>query len=551
MADRDDLPQDLAWYQDRWEEMMDLLPVSDPDDVVQQVRELQVNMLDEEAETLDDMGLADAEEAKTVLRRIFERLQRLRRENQDLRRAQEAVGANDSGELVEAVQSLQERVHSFEEQQEELSEAGFEQPAHALEALSSMEEQLQAMYEEKEATEETDVDTELRMKGDTFDQLQALLARQEKLQRELGVSSPDAVVEMVEGLSDQLDELYKHRDDDRSADSIFSPVDPSASSSEDSLQEEIGASDPETVTAMITNLTDQLEALYGERQRLAELDLNGSDDAVEMVKNMQLQLESLYERREKLSEHGIRSINHALSMIENMEEQLSEMYDERHELTTEQGIPGPQEAAARLEELEEELSTLLEEQSTLREKRDQLQAQLDELRDRLELDDPSEIPDLVESMEAQLEEAYASKDASSTVPTGDSPQGPLLDRDTRTRLDDMTPDALAELPIALFHLERDGTIRHATPDALQWPDVSVNTPDALVGLNFFSDVAPGTENTLFRGRITDEPVHSEVDNQFTYTYVSGETPPTNLEVQLYSSPNSSTYWLAFSVLEQY
>ena len=549
MADRQHLPQDLAWYQDRWEELMDLLPATDPEEVVDHIRELQVSVLDEEAQALDDMGLADADEAKTVLRRIFERLQELRRKNQNLQRAQAALDVANPDDLVARVESLQDRVDAFEEQQAQLADAGFEEPAHLLEALRSMEEQLNALYDEKEATERTEEGTPLKMEGDIFEQLQALMAREEKLQRELGVSNPDAVVEMVEGLSDQLDELYQDRDADTTSDSIFAPATAASPSAEDTLEEEFGTSDPDTITIMMEDLTQQLDELYAERERLAELDLNGTGDAVEMVKSMQLQLESLYESREEMSQHGISNVDHALSMIENMEEQLNDLYDERHQLATEKGISSPDEALSQLEALEEELSALLEEKKSLREKRDQLEAQLSTLQDELGLDDPAAIPDLVQSLEDQLQETYAEQDASASAPKA-SAEEPLLDADTRARLDDMDEEALEALPVGLFQLDDEGSIRHATSKALQWPDVSAASAEVLVGQNFFFDVAPGTDNTLFRGRFSDGVAQEDLDTQFAYTYVSGDTPPANLVVQLYSSA-PSTHWLAFAVLEQY
>lgn len=531
---------------------MDLLPASAPDDVVDHVRELQVSVLDDEAETLDDMGLADADEAKTVLRRIFERLQTLRRKNQDLQRAQEAMGVDASRDLVDEIESLQERVRAFEDQKDALDDAGFEQPIHALEALHSMEEQLRELYEEKQATEQTDVDTQLRMEGDTFDQLQALLAREEKLQRELGVSNPDAVVEMVEGLSDQLDELYQDRDSESATDSIFSPSEASVMSAERMLEEEFGVSDPETLTTMVNDLTEQLDELYSERERLAELGLQGTDDAVEMLENMQRQLETLYERRQELAEREVGDFDHALSLIDSMEDQLNAIYDERHELASQQDLESPDEVAARLEELEAELQTLVEEKEALRKKRDDLQAQLDELRDELGLDDPNAISDLIHSLEDQLQEVYAEREEMTSASLNRSlDEGDLLNADTLARLDEMDKGALDALTVGLFKLDDEGIVRDANQQALQWPDVLAESLKGIVGKNFFSDVAPGTDNTLFRGRFEEGVASGSMDEPFTYTYVSEAVSPTNLAVHLYSSSHHSSYWIVFAVLEQY
>jgi photoactive yellow protein len=270
----------------------------------------------------------DPEEARAGLERLFDRLRTLRRETEALRALQDRLDADTPDQLVDTVESLRERAAAAEERRSVLREAGFDRPEVALQAIRSMKQQLDELYTEKEATERTDAPGALRSDGDTFDQLQALLAREEKLQRELGVSNPDEVVEMVEGLTDQLEELYVDRDAEEDADPVFAPAAPST---ERTLETELGVSDPETVAVMLEDLTDQLDALYEDRVRLAEMDLEGADDAVTMLRSMQRQLESLYESQKQLSAHGIDNIDHALSAIESMEAQLSDLYEARSE----------------------------------------------------------------------------------------------------------------------------------------------------------------------------------------------------------------------------
>lgn len=522
---------------------MDLLPTSEPDEVVDQVRELQISVLDEEAEALEEMGLTDAEEAKTVLQRTFERLQKLRRENQDLQRLQDAVGADSPDEIAERVKELRDRVETLEEQQAALTEAGFDRPEHVLQAITSMEQQLDELYDEKAATERSTPDTNIEEEGDTFDQLQALMAREERLQRELGVSSPDAVIEMVEGMTDQLEDLYQNRDAESTDDSIFAPA-PEQSQLPDQLEDELGVSDPDALLTMVTDLEEQLGELYADRQQLAEHNLNGADDAIQMLSSMQHQLESLYERKEQLSEHGVNGIDHALSMIESMEAQLSNLYDERHHLA-QQGVENPDEAASRIEELEEKLSALTKEKNALRETRDRLQAQFDELEDELGTDDPAAISDLIDSMEAQLEAAYEER-AALADPSPDD--GPLLPETPITQLDDLADDALDALPAGIFGVDDDGVIRHANANARRWPDVDVENAAVLVGSDFFADVAPATNSAHFRGRFEDGVAEGEMNERFFYTYVRRQGSPTNLVVRLYQHPDRSMNWIVFRIL---
>lgn len=472
------------------------------------------------------------------------------------------LGARTPEEAVESVSSLREQAARFEEQKAILDEAGFESPKRALQAIESMESQLDELYNEKKVTERTGSEADLREDADTFDQLQALLAREEKLQRELGVSSPDAVVEMVEGLTDQLEDLYLDRDEDESIDSIFDPSEPTADPDDastespddpsgmiDLFEEELGVSDPEAIVTMLDDLTGQLDDLYTERERLAELNLNGADDAIAMVKSMQQQLETLYERQEQMSEHGVDGIDYALSMIENMEAQLSELYRERHESTTQNGVPSLDEATLQLEKMEEKLAALTEEKERLQAARDELQAQFEDLEAQLGTSDPAAISTLVDSMERQLEDVYEDRKHPTSQPS-DADEESLLDADTLARLDSLDAAALNQLSVGVFGLDDEDRVLQANEKALTWPDVSADSPDVLEDAEFFDDIAPGTNNTLFRGRL-EEGRDTSMDEKFFYTYVGEQAPLTNMLVHLYRASDQSTRWIVFRVLERY
>lgn len=472
-----------------------------------------------------------------------------------LKRVQELVGTQGADDLVEAVTALQDQVKTLQDQQEALKEAGFEMPEYALHAIDSMEQQLDELYNEKEATEQTDAESNLQEDGDTFDQLQALLAREEKLQRQLGVSNPDDIIEMVAGLTDQLEDVYEDRDEDLNLDSIFTsttspPTAPSPDRGSDQtavLEEELGVSDPNAVVAMMNDLTDQLEELYAGRQRLTEFNLNGADDAIEMVQNMQKQLEELYEKQEQMSDHGIEGIDHALAMIENMEAQLNELQDHPASEHEQSNI---ETATDRLDTLEQKLSSLSEEKERLRKKRDQLQERLDALTDELGTQDPNAIANLVRSMESQLDDVYDERQGD-TASSSYQDASPLLDDETLAQLDEMTREALNDLSVGVFGLDDQGVVQHVNDAALQWPDVTANRPDALVGQPFFDDVAPAARNSLFQGRLEDHNTDVRLDEPFLYTYVGNESALTNLAVHLHSASDQSTDWIVFTIQEQY
>jgi len=438
MAQQTDPPREPAWYRDRWQELMDLLSASTPEEVLEQARSLR--------------------------------------------------------------------------------DAGFDRPEFAIQAIDSMEKQLDELYTEKEATERAD-EGEIRQTADTFDQLQTLLAREEKLRRELGVADPVDVIEMVEGLTEQLEDLYLDRDPEQQADPNGFATSESPDETERVLESELGTSDPEAVIAMMEDLTEQLDALY--------------------------------ENQEQLSAHGIDGIDQALSVIENMEAQLTELYRERHEAAEANGIPSLEEAGARLDDLEEQLSALRDEKERLRETRDQLQHRFHKLEAKLGTGDPDAITELVRSMEAQLEEVYANRDQGRDTASPPSDDSPLLSEETRAHLPNMDPDALDALSVGLFRVDAHGTVEWANKRALQWPDVEANTPEALVDTHFFEDVAPAAANALFQGRFADGVETGAVDEQFFYTYVGAHSAVTNLMVQLYSSSDQPTTWIAFRILDRH
>jgi len=351
------------------------------------------------------------------------------------RELMDLLSASTPDEVLDRARSLRERAETYEEQHAPLREAGFDRPEVALRALDSMEEQLNELYSEKEATERSD-DALRPRNGDTFDQLQALLAREEKLRRELGVADPGNVIEMVEGLTEQLEDLYRERDADQRPGPIGSGV---SDETERVLKAELGTSDPEAVVEMMEDLTEQLNVLY--------------------------------ENQEQLSAHGIDGIDHALSVIESMEAQLEDLYAAREQ-------------------------------------------------------DPDIDPD----------------------PPDDSP---LLSEELRSRLPDADPATLDALSVGLFRVDADGIVEWVNEQALRWPDVTADAPNALVNAHFFEDVAPAAANALFRGRFAAGVEAGAMDEHFFYTYVGSRSAVTNLMVHLYSPPDHPTHWIGFRVLDRH
>jgi photoactive yellow protein len=575
MPDSGDAPSDhsksLQWYRDHWSELEEILSVDDPGGVVARVRELQLDALQDQAAAVAESDLTDQAEARRVLQRVHDELEQLRTDNRALTAICDRLDAESAPAAIDAVDALLDEVQTLRERQQAFAEAGFQDPDQALAIIESMEEQLSQLYDEKESTLQTEERAaEIAQQGDTFEQLQALLAREEKLQRELGVSSSDEIISMVNGLVDQLEDLYAERDTRQSpngeapsplADADADPFDrlQKLLEREEKLQRELGVSDPEEVVTMVQGLTSQLDDLYESRERLARINLDDADSVVDMVNSMQSQLEVLYENQERMSEQGIYGVDHALSMIESMEQQLSQLYGER-EMRGDVEV----ETDARLAELQDRLDALREEKERLLERREALEAEkstyerkMSTLEQNVGTADPEAIAEIINSMEEQLTDLYRNREIPAAQEADDTPA--VASPDVFARLDDV---AAADLPTAdLSGYELDavdagivcvddrGTVRYANDAALRWPSIDSTDASELVGANFFFDLAPATNNALFRGRFSQAVEQGEMDVRFPYTYVSKNVPLTNFAVHLYRRGPDAPCWILFRPLE--
>jgi photoactive yellow protein len=620
-AGRDDA-EALAWYRARWRELADILHLSGDDEVVPAVRELQADTLARQAGAIEQAGLAQSGEAARVLHRLHERLTALRRENEVLREAFVEIPAHANGDGLrpEAIEALPPAVRPAaaaaarlcdlfdadglpaaarlaEADRQALDAIGLRRAAQAASMIESMESQLDELYREKEAMEASN---ELDIEGDTFEQLQALMAREEMLRRELGVSSSEEVVEMVQGLASQLDEIYgaqaeeTERADTDALEGEGGNLDTfeqlqALLRREETLQRELGVSDPQSVVAMVQGLADQLEDLYAARERLSKVNLDDTEGVIEMVSSMQQQLEALYAGQEILSEHGIYSVEHAMTMIESMETQLEELYREKKTLM-DQGVDDPAEATERLRELETQLATLRREKEALLERREALRrekeayaATVKTLRDRLGTSDATTITTLIASMEEQLVDLYREREAdearseaaaaapapAETAPaepaappsaappapeaiddvpetTDDVPEeGALLPPSTRRRLDDLDANALDNLGVAALALDDNGHVLRLNRAAVRLlPGLDDDAdPRDFEGQHFFFDLAPGANNSLFRGRFRQGVDAGTLDERFAYTLISRAARPLNLKVHLYRPPAHDANWV--------
>lgn len=73
-------------------------------------------------------------------------------------------------------------------------------------------------------------------------------------------------------------------------------------------------------------------------------------------------------------------------------------------------------------------------------------------------------------------------------------------------------------------------------------DMAGVAPSAAVGKNFFTQVAPCTNNRLVFGRFKEGITKGELDAEFNYTFTY-KMKPTNVTIRLFRDPVSKTNWL--------
>jgi photoactive yellow protein len=123
---------------------------------------------------------------------------------------------------------------------------------------------------------------------------------------------------------------------------------------------------------------------------------------------------------------------------------------------------------------------------------------------------------------------------------------PFVDEATLNRLDEMDSAALDELEVGVVRLGDDGTVESLNEAALQLPGLpSDEERSAVVGSNFFLELAPSTNNNLFYGRFQKGQRRGAIDARFPYTFTSPDEGPRPYAVHLYRAPDGEATWLLY------
>jgi photoactive yellow protein len=297
------------------------------------------------------------------------------------------------------------------------------------------------------------------------------------------------------------------------------------------------------------------------------LGVSSADDVIELVESLNTQLEELYERRDAevdpeerhdamlsspepdpSSETSDRPAEADTLTLSSMEHQLEALYREKETLLH-HGFNTAQEAVSQLQTQQNQIDALQRENHTYQQRFDRLQSELG----------TASVAQIVEAVEGLASDADAALEAAldDASEHPDEPEygldigatSPFVDEDTLDRLDEMGPEALDVLDAGAVRLDDDGTVEALNEAALQLPGLpSDGERSAVVGKNFFLELAPSTNNNLFYGRFQKGKRRGAVDARFPYTFTSPDEGPRSYAVHIYRAPDGEATWLLYRPL---
>jgi len=135
-----------------------------------------------------------------------------------------------------------------------------------------------------------------------------------------------------------------------------------------------------------------------------------------------------------------------------------------------------------------------------------------------------------------LREDDSDSDAPAGGPTPDEPDvdGPAVDlsfddEGVGEELRHLTKDELNEAPFGIIKIDDAGTVQFYNRYESSLSGID---PGEATGTNFFTELAPCSNNPLFLGRFKEGVEKGELDEYFTYTFTY-KMRPTLVDVRLY------------------
>lgn len=115
----------------------------------------------------------------------------------------------------------------------------------------------------------------------------------------------------------------------------------------------------------------------------------------------------------------------------------------------------------------------------------------------------------------------------------------FVTEDTIARLPKLSPEELDQLSFGCVQVDEQGKI-------LQFnryeSELSGLAPSSVIGKNYFTQVAPCTNNDIFYGTFKKGVQERDLNSLFLYTFTY-KMAPTNVKVHLYRDNASQTNWI--------
>lgn len=99
-----------------------------------------------------------------------------------------------------------------------------------------------------------------------------------------------------------------------------------------------------------------------------------------------------------------------------------------------------------------------------------------------------------------------------------------------------------EKPYGIVKVDDNGVVQMYNRWESQMAGVA---PEKAIGRNFFTQVAPCTNNRLVFGRFKSGVAKGELDVEFNYTFTY-KMRPTNVRLRLFHHPGTETNWVLVS-----
>lgn len=408
--------------------------------------------------------LADRRASLVMLHPLHEQL------NAVLERAAEPLDAAPDT-LPQAVDALRHHIATLQadaeaasasDAQAKLNAAGIRSVDDALAMIESMSSQLSELYNAQEATL-----SKAQQGNDgqsTFQQLEALYAEQDKLQRELGVSDADALISMIETMNAQLSELYEEREAQAHAEEAAARASSARASSADASSSTASEADAPDVSEALNSALSTIQALQKTAEQL-------SDDVKRLQDRTQRQDAAIEQLEQAQQNAGATALTTSFSA-----DALA-------------GAPSSDaESKAR------------------------------------DAAPPSKKPGTTNRFEL-------------------SASAPVFDTEQLNALRTAPTDRWDDHDVGVVKLDNDGTVLYINQAACALPRLQDADPEALVGKNFFTDLALSTNNDLFRGRFDKGTQCDAMQVCFPYTFIAPGYAPTVFNVHMHRHPQSDANWL--------